>query len=75
MRSAKFVYKCRACGELDYNPYTAEDNAYLILLAVVFNLPLPPKIRIGTKPDMLGIHRCNADQVGVSDLIGYEVYE
>ena len=74
MKTAKFQYRCRMCGEIEETPVTAEKNALPLLLGGLFDIEMTVTM-FGTKPKLLGIHNCKDGSVGVADLIGYKIYE
>lgn len=74
MKTGKFEYKCRRCGEIEVNPCTSEDNARLFLMCLLFGHN-PPQSLMGTPPKIYSTHRCKDGGCGVSDLIGYRVVE
>lgn len=75
MKTAKFQYKCRLCGEVyDEGAWTSEENAGIILICTIIQKSVPKKFS-EIQPDMVGIHvSCKVGR-GVSDLIGYVVEE
>ena len=74
-KTAKFQYKCRQCGAVEENPCTSEKNATLILIHTIIGGRVLPEHLIGTKPEMVSTHSCDNGAMGVSDLIGYKVYD
>jgi hypothetical protein len=74
MKTAKFQYKCRLCGEIEENPATGEKNALPCLLDAVYKTNTFSTM-IGPKPEIMSIHSCKDGNVGVMDLIGYKIYE
>jgi len=74
MKTAKFQYKCRLCGKIEENPCTSEELAHLALISIVLKKEfLIPKV--GTIPHIIEIHVCDDGSCGVSDLIGYKIYD
>lgn len=75
MKTARFEYKCRRCGEIELNPHTAEKNALIIMLSGIFGYPLPKNMKSfsGQEPRLFNIHNCKDGGMGVSDLLGYNV--
>ena len=68
MKTAKFQYKCRLCGEIYSGSCTSEENAFMILVAITLDKKIP--LMVGTQPIMIEIHPgCKAGH-GVADLIG-----
>lgn len=74
MKTAKFQYKCRLCGETYNDSCTAEKNAFYLLVSIVHSLPNPKPV-VGIIPTMVDIHSGCKVGSGVSDLIGYIVVE
>lgn len=72
MKTAKFQYKCRLCGEVYKEGSTSEENAQYILISIAYNFDDPEPV-IGVKPTMIGIHSGCKIGCGISDLIGYIV--
>ena len=71
MKTAKFQYKCRLCGEIEENPCTGEKNALIDLIEVEIHGRVKT---MGIPLEILGIHNCSDGNVGISDLIGYKLY-
>jgi len=74
MKTAKFQYKCRLCGEIYDGACTGEINALNILMHIVFGISLPEDL-FGVLPSMVSIHAGCKVGYGVADLIGYVVEE
>lgn len=70
-KTAKFMYKCRMCGEEFGNDETAEKNAFSILITSITGIKIPHLV--GMIPRMLSFHSCSDGSVGVADLIGYKL--
>jgi len=68
MKTAKFRYKCRLCGEIYSGPCTSEENAFLILVAITLGQKIP--LTIGNQPRMTEIHPGCKVGHGIADLIG-----
>ena len=75
MKEARFKYKCRLCGEVEENPGTAESYALHYLIAAIRGDPDFTGGMTGNVPELLDAHNCEDGSFGVSDLIGYKVYE
>ena len=74
MKTAKFQYKCRLCGETYNDACTHEDNAQMVLICTVLGQKMPSRLH-GDQPDLISIHSsCKAGH-GISDLIGYVVVD
>ena len=71
MKGARFQYKCRQCGEVEENPRTGEMHALGRLVDAI------TKDKNGGANTLwlLDVHNCEDGNYGVSDLIGYKVYE
>ena len=68
MKTAKFQYKCRLCGEVYSGSCTSEENAFMALVSIVLGHKLP--LTIGNQPRMIEVHPgCKAGH-GIADLIG-----
>ena len=74
MRTAKFQYKCRLCGEIEENPCTGEDLAQYTLLSILRDKELID-LKVGVIPHMIESHLCKDGNHGVVDLIGYKIYD
>lgn len=76
MKSAYFQYKCRQCGEVYSNTAIGiSDNRFkanMILLSTIMGERMPKGI-IGLQPQLMEMHSCNEEDIGVSDLIGFAV--
>jgi hypothetical protein len=70
MKSIAFEFKCRRCGQIDRNPHTAEANGMMCLIAVIHGHKSP---LTGESLDMVGVHTCPDEGMGVTDLIGYSI--
>lgn len=71
MIEAQFEYKCRRCGAIVRNPCCSVDMAELILTVCS---------RCGSSAEyghvhMRGIHGCDDGASGVTDLIGYRIFD
>ena len=64
-----FIYRCRKCGKEYSDAATGEPLGLYVLIATVHGRKMPEHV-IGLQPEMLGIHTCDNDNMGVSDLIG-----
>jgi len=75
MESATFQYKCRRCGAIYDEGHTGKEFAQYVLLSVISGSKV--KLQIGNRPELLNVHSCGAPYhgEGVSDLIGYKVYD
>lgn len=70
-----FIYKCRRCGMIDYNPRMGSPNesaakAMSLLVGATMNL----KSNDSHTPTMLSVHSCGEEAFGISDLIGCQPY-
>jgi hypothetical protein len=69
MRSGVLLYKCRRCGKINKDTHTPDG---IITIAYVMNdIPLPKEwgVQICGKT---GMCNCGNENIGVSDLIGFE---
>jgi len=71
MKEARFLYKCRKCGEIYGNCFSGETHAFRKLINASHNY----KEASGNNIFLLSYHRCNDKEGGIGDLIGYEVEE
>ncbi len=71
MKTAKFQYKCRLCGETYSNPCISEEVALMVLVCTISGTSMPKTW--GTQPEMLDIHAGCKTGKGIADLIGYVV--
>jgi len=74
MKVAKFLYKCRLCGETFDGEQTNEKTAFMVLIYTTIGGPRPPGV-IGPQPEMITTHSGCENGMGVADLIGYTVEE
>ena len=74
MKTGKFEYRCKRCGNIEVNPCTSEDNAKILLLCILYKLPKPVHF-ISDVPKEQSVHVCEDGGVGISELIGYRVEE
>lgn len=74
MKTAKFQYKCRLCGEVYTGAETCEDLARNVLICVTLGIdPTVEYQNIGIVPNLIEPHIACRNGFGVSDLIGYIV--
>jgi len=71
MTTAKFMYKCRLCGEVYSNMDVAIESGLRHLVNAVLDL----KDRSVNSPCMTTIHVDCKNGIGVADLLGYEEVE
>lgn len=65
----RFIYRCRKCGVEYTDTATGETVGFYVLIATVHGHDMPKNL-IGVQPTLIGIHTCDKDNMGVSDLIG-----
>jgi hypothetical protein len=65
-----FQYKCRRCEGVIRNPQTSEENTLSRLIALTDHGP--HERALGINVELLDIHRCDDDGIGIADLIGAE---
>ena len=82
MKEARFIYRCRMCGEVDNSLCCNEENAHLLLIRAFNNGITRDGTGIcviedtpGMKVKSIDTHRCSDGSTGVTDLIGYKVVE
>jgi hypothetical protein len=64
---AKFLYKCRNCGEIEYNPRCSNAKA----LKHLHNAVHEWEKESAQAPSLRMVHVCGDKSKGVADLIGY----
>lgn len=74
MKTAKFRYKCRLCGQIEDNSCTSVRNAESYLYALVYNGEIA-KTQIGIPPTMTTYHMCIDGNTGIMDLLGFIVVD
>jgi len=58
------------CGEIFNNGITSEENASVILVALIVNTKMPERF-IGIQPSLIELHSNCKKGYGVADLVGY----
>jgi hypothetical protein len=66
---AQFEYKCRRCGDFNYNPCCAADMATPMLICTA----LDPRDKSLNVVGMHGVHQCIDGGMGLTDLVGYRL--
>ncbi len=74
-KTVKFQYKCRQCGKIEENPCCGEQFALIALIEVMKTGKTTMFPMSGIGISQTDIHNCSKDMVGVSDLIGYRIYD
>lgn len=69
MESGVLVYKCRSCAKLNKNMHVPD--GITAMCRIPNNIPLPEKWG-AFKPTMTDVCNCNGNDMGISDLIGFE---
>lgn len=72
MKTYSFEYKCRRCGEFDYNPHTGTERGALWGLWEALGLEIFSQ---GISVTMHSTHHCADGGMGITDLQGYKVCE
>ena len=71
MRTAKFQYKCRHCGEVFQGPCGGEQFASFSIASIITtgkDIPHP-----GHQVRLMDSHNCSDSKIGIADLIGYNL--
>ena len=68
-KEAKYMYRCRMCGDVFTSIYSGTDRAYENLVDAIY------KISVNNQPPiaMITAHQCKLTKGGIADLIGYEI--
>jgi hypothetical protein len=70
--TAKFRWKCRNCGKKFFDgTECGSEMAFPTLINVIFNIKTTQGS--GEPSNNKTYHRCKKNQMGIADLIGYEV--
>lgn len=68
MTTYSYEYKCRRCGELDYNPHTGNEQvAFRGLMEAILDTDYNEGMRV----HLFGTHLCKDGGKGITDLQGY----
>jgi len=71
---ARFEFKCRRCGALNYNPCCSETMAQSLLIEIAVT-GKGGNSQTGGTINMHSIHRCEDGGMGISDIQGYKMFD
>jgi hypothetical protein len=71
MKEARFLYKCRKCGKIDNSLCCDPKMAMHIFHDCVVSGK--SRMEVGMPVSIISTHTCNRTDMGVTDLIGYEI--